>query len=616
MFKNLDIGKKIFIFPLLFMFVMMISAFLYNNSISYVENRTSISENANVLAKDLLDSRISVYQFILDTNINKRDKVIENFETLSQNISLFKNRLHIPKNILLCEESIVLIANYLNVFNNMSNIKLKENNENIKEYSQDILTMANIGKDLENKIFALNEDIVKIRNEAIKALTTQLTILGFITILIFFLASSFISRNIAKSLHNFKDGLQSFFDYLNRKSDKILALDDSSANEFGTMAKIVNQNIDITKETILQDNRVIDEAQIVMSRVSNGWYSQLIEENTINQSLNDFKNNVNSMIVTTKNRFEKIDEILQSYINYDYRPILEAQKNDEIGGVLERLVYGINELQNAIVKMLKNNLQNGMTLEKSSQILIKNVDILNLSSNSAAASLEQTAAALEEINATVINNTNNVVQMSKYSNEVNNSAKKGQEMAKNTATAMEDITNQVMNINEAILVIDQIAFQTNILSLNAAVEAATAGEAGKGFAVVAQEVRNLASRSAEAAREIKKIVEMATLKTNEGKEISSLMISGYRELLDNIEKQAVMITEISNSSKEQESGISQINNAVNQLDQQTQQNASIASKTQDIALQTDTLSKEIVQEVLEKRFIGKNEIIDNINSEE
>ncbi|QNM90196.1 chemotaxis protein [Aliarcobacter cryaerophilus] len=614
MLKNLDIGKKIFIFPLLFMFVMIICAFLYHNSISYVENRTSISENANVLAKDLLDSRISVYQFMLETNIDKRDKVIENFETLSKNIALFKNRLHIPKNILLCEESIELISTYLKIFNNMANIKLKENNENLKEYNQDILKMANIGKDLENKIFALNEDIVNIRNDAIKALTTQLTILGFITILIFFIASSFISRNIAKSLNNFKDGLQSFFDYLNRKSDRILALDDSSTNEFGTMAKLVNQNIDITKEGIIQDNRVINEAQIVMNRVSNGWYSQLIEANTINQPLNDFKNNVNSMIVTTKERFEKIDEILQSYINYDYRPVLEAEKDDETGGVLERLVYGINELQNAIVKMLKNNLQNGMTLEKSSQILIKNVDILNLSSNSAAASLEQTAAALEEINATVINNTNNVVQMSKYSNEVNNSAKKGQEMAKNTATAMEDITNQVMNINEAILVIDQIAFQTNILSLNAAVEAATAGEAGKGFAVVAQEVRNLASRSAEAAKEIKNIVEMATLKTNEGKEISNLMISGYRELLDNIERQAVMIREISNSSKEQESGISQINNAVNQLDQQTQQNASIASKTQDIALQTDTLSKEIVKEVLEKRFIGKNEIIDNINS--
>ena len=87
MLKNLDIGKKIFIFPLLFIFVMIICAFLYHNSISYVENRTSISENANVLAKDLLNSRISVYQFMLETNIDKRDKVIENFETLSKNIA-------------------------------------------------------------------------------------------------------------------------------------------------------------------------------------------------------------------------------------------------------------------------------------------------------------------------------------------------------------------------------------------------------------------------------------------------------------------------------------------------------------------------------------------------
>merc|ERR1711991_1300727 len=97
----------------------------------------------------------------------------------------------------------------------------------------------------------------------------------------------------------------------------------------------------------------------------------------------------------------------------------------------------------------------------------------------------------------------------------------GQNLATKTASSMDEINTEVNAINESITIIDQIAFQTNILSLNAAVEAATAGEAGKGFAVVAQEVRNLASRSAEAAKEIKDLVESATIKANDGKKISS-----------------------------------------------------------------------------------------------
>jgi methyl-accepting chemotaxis protein len=180
---------------------------------------------------------------------------------------------------------------------------------------------------------------------------------------------------------------------------------------------------------------------------------------------------------------------------------------------------------------------------------------------------------------------------------------------------MDEITSQVNLINEAITVIDQIAFQTNILSLNAAVEAATAGEAGKGFAVVAAEVRNLASRSAEAAKEIKAIVENATSKANQGKTISNEMIKGYEELLENINKTTQTIGEIARASKEQEAGITQINDAVTTLDQQTQQNASIASLVRDIASEADTLSKRMVVDASSKEFNGKNELMAQVTQE-
>src|SRR5690606_17581489 len=124
------------------------------------------------------------------------------------------------------------------------------------------------------------------------------------------------------------------------------------------------------------------------------------------------------------------------------------------------------------------------------------------------------------------NSNNKIAQRSQIASNVTYSASLGEKLANQTTTAMEEINTQVNLVNEAIGVIDNIAFQTNILSLNAAVEAATAGEAGKGFAVVAQEVRNLATRSAEAAKEIKEIVERATVKANEGKSIATNMIEG------------------------------------------------------------------------------------------
>ena len=461
---------------------------------------------------------------------------------------------------------------------------------------------------LENKINEIGKVSKEQKLEANYYMDISLIVLAISSVFIFIIFSLIIANIILKSLNDFKNGLLSFFDYLNKKKETTQLLDLSAKDEFGEMALFVNENIKQIETTLNQDIALIEDAKTVMQRVNNGWYSQLIVKSTTNTTLEEFKNNVNIMIKSTKKRFEEVDFILEDYTKLNYTKTLELKSNDEKGGVFEKLVLGINSLQNSITKMLIDNKTNGLTLDESSDILLANVDKLNLSSNEAAASLEETAAAVEEITSNIRLNTENITKMAALSSEVIASATSGEKLANETTFAMDEINVQVNLINDSITVIDQIAFQTNILSLNAAVEAATAGEAGKGFAVVAAEVRNLANRSAEAAKEIKQIVENATSKANDGKRISGNMIQGYQKLNESISHTTDLITDIQNSSKEQLLGIEQINDAINSLDQQTQENAMIASQTHDVAAITDDIAKLIVNDTNEKEFKGKNEI--------
>jgi methyl-accepting chemotaxis protein len=578
-------------------------------------NTERMSIRAQTLEVLILDSSKNIKDELLkitNERINSWKKIDENWKTF----------MAIPRNT----EAGIQAANKIdsaykswrNIYSTIdeliakiiSNEDLSIQENLLNEYKIAVNKMVPISNELGKLLVEQEQRTVKystkMMNDSISSSDNSVTI-TIVVVIIFsiigFIFTFLTISLITNSLEKVKNGMIGFFAFLNKDSSHSSLIELSSKDEFGLIAKVINENISNIEHTIKTDDEFVKDVTRFVNELSQGNMLAKIEKDSDTPNLKELK----TLLDNLQNYLEHtIARDLNTLIN-----VLESFKKEDFTARFPepyaKVAITINELGDVISNLLKQSLSIGLTLDSSSNKLLENVDILNLSSNQAAASLEETAAALEEITSTVISNASNVNQMAKYSEQVSSSAKKGQELARSTTIAMDDITNQVNAINEAISVIDQIAFQTNILSLNAAVEAATAGEAGRGFAVVAAEVRNLASRSAEAAKEIKTIVENATAKANHGKSISYQMITGYEELLENITKTTQTIEEITRASKEQEAGITQINDAVTGLDRQTQQNATIASQTKEIALETDTIAKEIVADTMKKEFTGKSE---------
>ena len=282
-----------------------------------------------------------------------------------------------------------------------------------------------------------------------------------------------------------------------------------------------------------------------------------------------------ALLTRLKGGFMTASTALKQIADNDLSHPVPHSGTDEIGYMLQHLEGMRSNLSHAVANVKTGA---GAIASASAQVAAGTLDLSSRTEQQASA-LEETAAATEELSSTVQQNADNAVQANELAGEARRMAQNGGDIVGQMVSTMAEINQSAKKIVDIISVIDGIAFQTNILALNAAVEAARAGEQGRGFAVVAGEVRSLAGRSAEAAREVQALITDAVSKAEMGNAQAAQAGTSMQEIVSGIQRVAGIVDEIALASREQASGLAQINQAVSHLDGVTQQNAALVEQS-------------------------------------
>ena len=409
-----------------------------------------------------------------------------------------------------------------------------------------------------------------------------------------------------KDKDNILETLDVLEQYIKNDINKMSLEKKSKAGNFSEIENKLFSIIDLMQKRDQTNLTVYGEVMLSCEKVSDGYISDKITSISDDRKLNYIAKSLNTMISRLNIGIKNALEILTEYKELNY--LHKIDTDIFRGGEIKELSSGINSLQEKVTQEAIISYKRGLVLERGSLVLTQKSEILSASSQEQSVAIEQTAAAVTEISSISNNNAISVEKMLGLGKKVQSESALGSSLAKETDAAMDEISDSTAKAYESVNQISQIAFQTNILSLNAAVEAATAGEAGKGFAVVAQEVRNLANKSADVAKEIENLMDIVQDKTNKGKEIASKMNTGYTSLISDIDQTVNLIADVSSSSKEQELGINQISDAINSIDQAVQNNASVSLDVKTVANNCNEIAIKIVDNIRNMEFVGKDEV--------
>ena len=280
---------------------------------------------------------------------------------------------------------------------------------------------------------------------------------------------------------------------------------------------------------------------------------------------------VRSIIRTLSHAVQVAHLIAEGKLGHD----VQVTRSDELGQ-LQGAFRAMDDRLGAIVAEVRHG---AGSVSTAAQQISRGNDDLSQRTQEQASSLEETASSMEEMTSTVKQNAENASHANQLARGAREQAERGGEVVAQTVIAMRDINSSSKKISDIVSLIDEIAFQTNLLALNAAVEAARAGEQGRGFAVVATEVRNLAQRSANAAKEIKGLINDSADKVATGSALVDQSGKALAEIVESVKKVTDIVAEIAAASAEQSAGIDQVNHAVLQMDEMTQQNAALVEES-------------------------------------
>lgn len=326
--------------------------------------------------------------------------------------------------------------------------------------------------------------------------------------------------------------------------------------------------------TLDQLRSIIDDATHVSSAAGRGDFTQNIDASGKEGFMLELANGINSINETSNRGLTEVNHVLSGLSKGDLSQRIAGDYEGMFADIKHSLNGTIDTL-GSITQQIKGSADD--VASSSSQIASGSNDLSSRTENQAS-TLQQTAASMEELSSTVMRNTDNAAQAAKLAEEAKDAGTSGGDIVQNAVSAMSRIEKSSSKISDITSIIDEIAFQINLLALNAAVEAARAGEAGRGFEVVAAEVRKLAQRSANAAKDIAVLIEESGEEVKQGSQLVQETGESLSSIVDRITNLSDVVNEIAGASKEQSAGIEQINNAVSQIDSITQQNSALAEE--------------------------------------